>query len=437
MRTLRHILLREKMTKSMIAPLKTLGNTKLEKHKLTASKQLLLNLINNISTGRLTIKDSEEEIILGQSGDRQNLSAEVIIHNQDTYRKMILGGILASGESYIEGDWDSSDLVLVTQLFSANVEILEKMRRQRSLLGKVALTLRHFLSKNSIKGSKRNIAAHYDLGNDFFELFLDQRMMYSSAIFSKGATNLDDASRDKLETISDHLQLSSKDHLLEIGTGWGGMAIYAAEKFGCKVTTTTISEQQFKYTCNKVAELGLSNKVTVLLQDYRNLKGKFDKLVSIEMIEAVGDEFFGKYFACCSQLLKPNGRMVIQAITIPDQRYQAAVETVDFIKRYIFPGGCLPSIGKIAYHVAKNTDMRITHLEDITGDYASTLAIWRNRFLSELEKVQQQGFDQKFIRMWEFYLAYCEGGFRERIIGAAQICFDKPNFIPLSTVKVE
>ena len=423
------------MTKSMITPLKFSGNTESKKRKLSLSKRLLLNLINNISIGRLTIRDSEEEIVLGQSGDRQELSAEVIIHDHAIYRKMMMGGVLASGESYMDGDWDSSDLTLVTRLFSANLETLEKMRHQHSFIPKAALTLRHFLNKNSIKGSKRNIAAHYDLGNSFFELFLDQRMMYSSAIFSKGATNIDDASRDKLETISGHLQLSSKDHLLEIGTGWGGMAIYAAEKFGCKVTTTTISKQQYKYTCDKVAELGLSEKITVLLQDYRTLDGKFDKLVSIEMIEAVGDDFFGKYFSCCSDLLKPSGRMVIQAITIPDQRYKAAVKTVDFIKRYIFPGGCLPSIGKIAYHVANSTDMRITHINDITEDYASTLAIWRNRFLSDLEKVKQQGFDQKFIRMWEFYLAYCEGGFRERIIGAAQICFDKPKFIPIPAVK--
>ena len=224
--------------------------------------------------------------------------------------------------------------------------------------------------------------------------------------------------------------MSDSDHLLEIGTGWGGMAIHAASRYGCRVTTTTISREQFEYAKARVEEAGLQDRVTLLCEDYRNLTGEYDKLVSIEMIEAVGHEFYSNYFRCCSQLLKPQGKMVIQAITISDQRYQEARDSVDFIKRYIFPGGCLPSIAVISDHLARDTDMQMVHLRDITLDYALTLEIWRERFMNRLDDVRQMGFDDQFIRMWEFYLAYCEGGFRERIIGTVQLAFAKPGYRP-------
>jgi cyclopropane-fatty-acyl-phospholipid synthase len=233
---------------------------------------------------------------------------------------------------------------------------------------------------------------------------------------------------EKLDEICRQLELSADDHLLEIGTGWGGMAIHAASHYGCRVTTTTISREQFEFASARVKSMGLEDQITVLCEDYRNLTGTFDKLVSIEMIEAVGHHFYANYFQCCSALLKPNGKMVIQAITMTDQRYDRAKDTVDYIKRYIFPGGCLPSVSVIANHIAVDTDMQIVHLRDITMDYAQTLADWRNRFMQRLDDVRQMGFDDRFIHMWEFYLCYCEGGFRERIIATAQLTFAKPGY---------
>jgi len=282
--------------------------------------------------------------------------------------------------------------------------------------------------------SRDNISAHYDLGNDFFSLFLDPTMMYSSAIFEDVDRGLDEAAVAKLDEICHQLELSPGDHLLEIGTGWGGMAIHAAKHYGCRVTTTTISQEQYDYACAAVKREGVADRVTLLLQDYRSLEGQYDKLVSIEMIEAVGHEFYREYFQRCSALLKPTGKMVIQAITMADQRYEQARDSVDFIKRYIFPGGCLPSVAVIADHLARDTDMQMVHLRDITQDYAVTLAHWRSRFMDKLEAVKAMGFDDNFIRMWDYYLCYCEGGFRERIISTVQLAFAKPGYrLPLAT----
>ncbi len=425
------------MTKGIISLINLLGLKQLSDGKKSLSRGVLLRLFSKISFGSLTIEDDSGRVTLGDDELRGDLSAEVVIHDSSLYGNILSGGILASGDAYINGEWSSPNLPMVTQLFSANLTMLENIRYQKNPMSRLRLSIGHFFNRNTIEGSKRNIAAHYDLGNNFFKLFLDKRMMYSSAVFFDGAKNLDEASKDKLENICQLLELNKEDHLLEIGTGWGGMAIYAAQEFNCKVTTTTISKQQYSYTLEKVKEYGLEDKINVLLQDYRSLSGKFDKLVSIEMIEAVGDQFFDKYFESCSQLLAPNGKMVLQAITIPDQRYSAATNTVDFIKKYIFPGGCLPSVGKIAYHVGENTDMQITHLRDIAQDYAATLSIWRNRFLAKSDEVIHQGFDERFIRMWEFYLAYCEGGFRERVIGAMQLCLVKPHFKPIEHKSLE
>jgi cyclopropane-fatty-acyl-phospholipid synthase len=249
-------------------------------------------------------------------------------------------------------------------------------------------------------------------------------------VFEREDMTLEEASVAKLDELCRQLELQPEDHLLEIGTGWGGMAIHAARHYGCRVTTTTISREQFEYACRRVEEEGLADRVTVLCEDYRNLQGSYDKLVSIEMIEAVGHQYYGDYFRTCSGLLRDNGKMVIQAITVPDQRYREARDAVDFIKHYIFPGGCLPSNAVIADHVARDTDMQVVHLRDITLDYAETLAHWRERFLGALDSIREQGFSDDFIRMWEYYLCYCEGGFRERIIGTVQMAFAKPGYRP-------
>ena len=392
------------------------------------ARKLLLKVLAKLQTGSLTLYDGMESYHFGNVDSPGEPHAEVHIHDAGVYRQILTGGTIAAGEAYILGAWTSPDLVAVTRVFSANMDAMDSMESGQSALVKLGLKLAHRLNRNTRDGSRKNISAHYDLGNDFFQLFLDPTMMYSSAVFTEQQQSLDQASIAKLDEICLQLELSDQDHLLEIGTGWGGMAIHAARNYGCRVTTTTISREQFEYARSQVAAEGLQDLVTVLCEDYRHLSGSYDKLVSIEMIEAVGHEFYSNYFNTCSKLLKPSGKMVIQAITISDQRYREARDTVDFIKRYIFPGGCLPSVTVIGEHLTQDSDMQLVHLRDITPDYALTLAHWRERFMNQLEAVRGMGFDEQFIRMWEFYLAYCEGGFRERIIGTVQVAFAKPGY---------
>lgn len=394
------------------------------------ARKLMLGVLEKISTGSLTLRDGDETFHFGTRGAPGEPQAEIVVHNREAYRKVLTGGTIASGEAYIEGDWSSPNPTEVTRLFSANMAALDTLQAKQHWYVRAGLAVAHAMNRNTHEGSRRNISAHYDLGNDFFRLFLDPTMMYSSAIFEDPADSLETAAVAKLDEICRQLELSPDDHLLEIGTGWGGMAIHAASRYGCRVTTTTISREQYEHARLEVARQGLSDRVTVLCEDYRQLTGEYDKLVSIEMIEAVGHDFYRSYFQCCSKLLKADGKMVIQAITIPDQRYDRARRSVDYIKRYIFPGGCLPSLAVIAQHIAEDTDMQLVHLRDITRDYARTLAHWRERFLANLDSVRALGFDERFIRMWEFYLCYCEGGFRERIIGTAQLAFAKPGYRP-------
>jgi cyclopropane-fatty-acyl-phospholipid synthase len=396
--------------------------------KRDIAKSLLLRVMGKLQNGSLTVHDGLESFRFGNSNDPGQPHAEVHVHDAAVYRQILTGGTIAAGETYIHGAWSSPDPVAVTRLFSANMATMASMESGQSLMVRLGLKLAHHLNRNTREGSRKNIAAHYDLGNDFFRLFLDPTMMYSSALFREQDVSLEEASIAKLDEICVQLELSEEDHLLEIGTGWGGMAIHAARHYGCRVTTTTISREQYEYASALVEEAGLQDRITVLCEDYRNLTGRYDKLVSIEMIEAVGHQFYSNYFRCCSQLLQPGGRMVIQAITMSDQRYRQARDSVDFIKRYIFPGGCLPSIAVISDHLARDTDMQMVHLRDITPDYALTLAHWRERFMNRLDDVRAMGFDEQFIRMWEFYLAYCEGGFRERIIGTVQLAFAKPGY---------
>jgi cyclopropane-fatty-acyl-phospholipid synthase len=392
------------------------------------AKSSLCHVLRHIEVGSLTIHDGEETLSFGCRDNPAEPHAEIHVHNPLLYRHVLLGGSLGSGEAYMQDYWSSPELVDVIRLFTANMAVLQSMDARKSPLRGLALKLFHFLNRNTQAGSKRNISAHYDLGNSFFELFLDPTMMYSSAVFPAADASLEIAAVHKLDLICQQLQLSERDHLLEIGTGWGGMAIHAAQHYGCRVTTTTISQEQYEYALQRVSALGLQDQVTVLCQDYRDLQGSYDKLVSIEMIEAVGHRFYQNYFAKCSSLLKDDGLMVVQAITMADQRYEEAKHSVDFIQRYIFPGGSLPSVSVIGSHLANDTDMQMIALRDITEDYADTLAHWRQRFFSRIEDVRAQGFDEMFERMWEFYLCYCEGGFRERVIGTVQVTFAKPGF---------
>jgi len=393
------------------------------------ARRALLAILSRLKVGSLTIHEGDETLHYGDTSSAEGPHAVAHVHDPAVFARVLLGGSVGSGESYMLGHWSSPKLVDVIRLFCANMTVLQSMDSGFSVvLRRLGLKLAHMFNANSLRGSRRNIAAHYDLGNDFFSLFLDPTMMYSSAVFPRPEATLQEASEHKLELICQSLELSRADHLLEIGTGWGGLAMYAASRFGCRVTTTTLSREQYDYTRLRVAEAGLADKIEVLCQDYRDLEGQYDKLVSIEMIEAVGYEYYQSYFGKCSSLLKPDGLMALQAITMADQRYEEAKHTVDFIKRYIFPGGCLPSLAVIGQHVARHTDMQTLHLRDITADYAETLARWRQRFMAALPQVKEQDFDELFERMWEFYLCYCEGGFRERVISTVQMTLAKPAY---------
>lgn len=389
---------------------------------------MLFKLLRALNEGCLRIHEQGELFQFGEQADHTDLVADIFVHDAQLYSDVIFGGSVGAGEAYMSGFWSTPNLTQVTRLFVRNIDALDAMDSKQSFIGQYLLKIFHWFNRNTKEGSRKNISAHYDLGNDFFRLFLDKTMMYSAAIYPTPEASLADASLYKLQRVCEKLQLSADDHLLEIGTGWGGMAIYAAQHYGCRVTTTTISREQRDYALAKVADAGLSDRITVLFDDYRDLQGQFSKLVSIEMIEAVGHEHYDQYFSTCSRLLAPNGLMLLQAITIADQRYDMARRTVDFIQRYIFPGGSLPSIAVISDFAKRKTDMNILHIEDIGEHYAQTLKQWREAFNNKLEAVRAQGFDERFIRMWEFYLCYCEGGFIERSIGTAQVLLAKPGY---------
>ncbi|HSB96357.1 MAG TPA: cyclopropane-fatty-acyl-phospholipid synthase family protein [Spongiibacteraceae bacterium] len=397
------------------------------------AKKLVLQLLKKIRMGRLTLEDAGEIFEFGDGVDGSDLIAHISVHEVSAYRDILLRGSIGSGEAYMLGSWSSPDLTKVVRLIVANRHLMDDMdgrlltpRKLVTALSRAGLRLFHALRNNSKSRAQRNIAAHYDLGNRFFELFLDPTMMYSAAIFPAPDSSLAEASLYKIDRICKQLQLQPGDHLLEIGTGWGGLALHAAQHYGCRVTTTTISREQYEYSKQRIAAAGYADRIELLLRDYRELEGQFDKLVSVEMIEAVGHAYYRAYFEKCASLLKPAGLMLIQAITIADQRYEAARRSVDFIQRYIFPGGCLPSIEVIARHLARYTDLNIVGIDDITQHYARTLQAWRERFVARIDDVRAQGFDEVFVRMWQFYLCYCEGGFRERSIGTQQILMAKP-----------
>ncbi len=391
------------------------------------ARKLVHSLLGRLQVGSITLTDGIGVQQFGLANtERVELQASVTIKNDDAYAQIVRSGVLGAGESYILGYWTSPDVVALIRVFCANMSTMTAMDSHGGLRATLSNLLQRISARNTLQGSKKNIVAHYDLSNDFFEAFLDRSMMYSSAIFPHENASLEEAAQFKIQRICERLQLNENDHLLEIGTGWGALACYAATHYGCKVTTTTISDEQFARAQRRITEAGVGHLVTLLNQDYRALQGRYDKLVSVEMIEAVGYEYYDEFFRTCSGLLKQDGLMLIQAITIADQRFELAKNSVDFIKKYIFPGGCLPSNAVIATHIANDTDMMIVGLEDIGLHYAETLAHWRARFNSKIESVQSYGFDERFRRMWEYYLCYCEGGFRERVISTVQVLAAKP-----------
>ena len=330
------------------------------------------------------------------------------------------------------GLWCTDDLTVLIRIILLNRDVFEGMDRRWTRLSAPAYKVFHALHRDTRKGSRDNISAHYDLGNSFYRLFLDETLTYSCGLFEKAGSTLKEASLAKYDRICRKLALGASDHVLEIGTGWGGFALFAAEHYGCRVTTTTISKEQYALAQKRIQEADLQDRIHILFQDYRDLNGRFDKLVSIEMIEAVGHQYLEAFFRTCSECLKEDGMMVLQAITIADRVFEKHKKTVDFIKRYIFPGSCIPSIAAMSHAVARATDLKIDHLEDITPHYARTLRAWRHRFLENIEQVRALGFSDVFIRMWKFYLCYCEAGFQERYLGDIQMRLLKPMCRPTS-----
>lgn len=384
-------------------------------------KRLLAGL-SQLTGGRLAIEDSLGSETLGDGAALVRLT----VRDMGFYRLVATQGSVGAGEAYGDGMWTCDDLVGLVRLLVRNRDTLDGMESGLARLAGWALKRWHAGNRNTPEGSRRNIAAHYDLGNDFFSLFLSPDLMYSSALWADANDTLEDASRRKLDTICRKLALRPGDRVVEIGSGWGGFAIHAARHYGCHVTTATISREQHDLAAARVGAAGLADRVSVVLQDYRDLQGQYDKVVSIEMIEAIGAQYLETYFRKVASLLNPQGRALIQAITIEDHRYRQALGSVDFIKRHIFPGSFIPSIEAMLRAKTRACDLALVHLEDFGQSYARTLQAWRERFLAHLPEVKAQGFDARFCRLWEFYLAYCEGGFLERSIGVSHLLLTHP-----------
>ncbi len=390
------------------------------------AKRLVLKKLMQIQFGELHIVFQDEHYQAGKIDSTCELKATIHVKHPQFFVDIAFGGEPGAGESYMQNYWTTDKLTTLVQLMVRNRHVLINMDSRLAALKKLAMKAAHQLNANSRRGSQKNIGAHYDIGNDLFELFLDPTMMYSSGIFKSPDMTMEEASNFKLDTICRRLELKPSDSVIEIGTGWGSFAIYAAKHYGCHVTTTTISDEQHQYTSKQIHKYGLESKITLLKQDYRDLEGKFDKLVSIEMIEAVGHKYMNTYIDKCSSLLKPTGSMLIQAITIQDQFHSRYVKSTDFIKRYIFPGGCLPCVSSINKAVQKHSDMTPFHIESFGDSYARTLKEWRETFFDKIDQVRQLGYNNNFIRLWEYYLCYCEGGFMERSIDVKHLLFTKP-----------
>ena len=389
-------------------------------------RKLILNFLGRLRHGAIELIEDGEKQLFGDI--HADLQVSLTVVDVQFYQKMVFGGSVGAGEAFIEGYWRCDNLTALVQIFARNLLLLDELESGWARLSRPALKFLDWRNRNTIGQSKKNISAHYDLGNAMYQLFLDPSMMYSSAVYPSATADLAEAQQYKLRLLCDKLQLTPDDHLLEIGTGWGSLAIFAARNYGCKVTTTTISREQHDYAKAQIEAAGLSDRITLLFEDYRLLTGEYDKLVSVEMIEAVGHEYLATYFNKCSQLLKPNGVMVLQAITIADQRYDMYRKEVDFIKKFIFPGGCLPSVNRMTEVVTSHTDLVVRHLQDIGLDYARTLADWCSNFMAARDAVHQLGYDDRFVRLWHFYLCYCEGGFLERTTSAVHLVLCKPGF---------
>lgn len=387
------------------------------------ARRLVIGRLAGMRRGQICLCEEGGQSILGESAD---LQATLRVHRPRFFRDAVLGGELSIADAYIRGLWDCDDLTSLFRIFLRNSDSANRLNDGLAKVAGIWHRLYEWTRANTRAGSRRNIAAHYDLGNEFYKLWLDETLAYSSGIFVTPEASMRDASVEKFDRVCRKLDLRPDDHLVEIGTGWGGLAIHAARTYDCRVTTTTISEEQFKVARRRIDEAGLANRITLLKQDYRDLQGQFDKLVSIEMIEAVGHQYLDGYFRKCSDLLRPEGTMVLQAIVMPERVHAAYLKNVDFIRHYVFPGGCLPSVAGMLESSGRATDLRFVHAEDFAPHYAETLRRWHSAFLERLPEVRRLGYPPEFLRLWEYYLCYCEAAFEERFTGVLQVQFDKP-----------
>jgi cyclopropane-fatty-acyl-phospholipid synthase len=383
----------------------------------------VLRRLESLADGELTLVEGDGRRRFGRA--EAGLHATVYVRDAALWRALALRGALGGAEAYLDGAWRSDDLTAALRIFARNRETLEHLNGGVARLARPSLALFHALRRNTRRGSRRNIAGHYDLGNDFFELFLDPTLSYSAGIFEEPAATMEEASIAKLDRICRKLRLGPNDHVLEIGTGWGGFALHAAQRHGCRVTTTTISARQLERAREQVERAGLTDRVEILFEDYRELRGSYDKLVSVEMIEAVGHQHLGEFFRVCGERLRPDGAMLLQAITVADRDFEASTRSVDFIKRHVFPGGQLVSVAALCKAAARQSDLQLRHLEDFTPHYAETLRRWRERMDANREPIRGLGLDETFLRLWEYYLSYCEAGFEERQIGVVQALFER------------
>lgn len=391
------------------------------------ARRLVLKILGNAAVGRLKVRMPDGRILFFGSSKGDSCPT-LHIKTPEFFTKLVLSTDIGFGEAFTERLWETDDLTGLIQFFIANEEAIFSNQPVFSLTGKVFNRLIHLSRKNTISGSRQNISAHYDLNNDLFKCFLDDTMTYSAAAFTHENQSLAEAQKSKLKKLIDKAEISENDHVLEIGCGWGSFAIAAAKETGCRVTGVTLSEEQLSFARERVREEGLEDRIKLELCDYRDIKGSFDRIVSIEMLEAVGHENMGTFFESCDRLLKPGGKAVLQVITILDERYETYRKSCDWIQKYIFPGGCLPSLGRLSEVISKHSTFEFKHVETMGGDYAKTLRTWRSRFNAAKEHILELGFDQRFIRIWNYYFSYCEAGFLSGPINTLQFVLARPAF---------
>lgn len=387
------------------------------------ARWFFFRLLAGMRHGSLVIHEGSQAFQFGEPAAA--LKAEVTILSPAVYWRLLTGGSLAAAEGWMDGEWETHQLPVLLHILALNDQVLGRLENGFRLLGRPVQRIRHWMRRNNRQKARENIAEHYDLGNQFYQQFLDPNLLYSSALFTTPAQDLLSAQQAKMQRLCEQLALTPEDQVLEIGTGWGAMAEFAAREYGCRVTTTTLSREQYDYAVARIARAGLQARVEVLLCDYRDLTGQFDKIVSIEMIEAVGKAFLPEFFRTCQARLRPGGKMAIQAITIQDQRYRDYSKSVDFIQRYIFPGGFLPCVTAMSQIMTRHTDFVIRNLFDMGPDYARTLVHWRKRFEHAWPDIEILGFDERFRRMWLYYFGYCEAGFNARTISVVQVTAER------------